>query len=389
MKKTQEIIGLPVVSISEAMEVGKVESIIVNADNGTTDYFVINSGYKYLNTRIIAAESVVGIGEFALTIENSSAIYDITTDALAVELIQKDIQVKETTVVTRNGRLVGKTGDYYVDEDGFSKIAGLEFISNASPDKVLFIPGESVVTYGREFIIVSEEIEQYIMETPVEFGSQVKVFEMPRKEIPIREQRIVKSVGIGHAQTGNVARQAQQLIEAIDDKYESLSAQLEDEEKIEAVYEAEQMVEVVNEVQQEMEAEYVPAAEMKQHNSIQHGQANNNNSKHGAETDRQNNGKKHDDRKNYRDNNQKGQKNNNGGQSNKNNNANKSSQNNNVANLFEQKQRQYLKGRIATKTITDNDGEVIISEGSVISEEIIEATKANGKLIELVMNNRS
>jgi len=57
--------------------------------------------------------------------------------------------------------------------------------------------------------------------------------------------------------------------------------------------------------------------------------------------------------------------------------------------LFEQRQRQYLKGRKATKTITDNLGKVIINSGEVISEDVIDIAKNNGKLIELVMNNKA
>ena len=61
---------------------------------------------------------------------------------------------------------------------------------------------------------------------------------------------------------------------------------------------------------------------------------------------------------------------------------------NNAANLFEQRQRQYLVGRKATKTIVDNFGSVIVNEGTVINDEIIDSAKASGKLVELVMNNK-
>jgi len=57
--------------------------------------------------------------------------------------------------------------------------------------------------------------------------------------------------------------------------------------------------------------------------------------------------------------------------------------------LFEQRQRQYLKGRKATKTITDNVGKVIVDSGDIISEDIIDIAKNNGRLIELVMNNKA
>jgi hypothetical protein len=56
--------------------------------------------------------------------------------------------------------------------------------------------------------------------------------------------------------------------------------------------------------------------------------------------------------------------------------------------LFEQRQRQYLRGRYATKTIVDNAGNVIISEGMQIDDNVIDEAKSKNKLIELVINNR-
>ena len=61
----------------------------------------------------------------------------------------------------------------------------------------------------------------------------------------------------------------------------------------------------------------------------------------------------------------------------------------NAASLFEQRQKQYLNGRRSTKTISDNSGNVIVSEGMVINHEIIDIAKNAGKLIELVMNNKA
>jgi hypothetical protein len=56
--------------------------------------------------------------------------------------------------------------------------------------------------------------------------------------------------------------------------------------------------------------------------------------------------------------------------------------------LFEQRQRQYLRGRYATKTIYDNEGNVIISEGMQIDDKVIDEAKSKNKMIELVINNR-
>lgn len=78
MKKTQKILGLPIISISDGLEVGRVKSIIINADRGAIDYIVVDSGIQIFSARVIPTQDVLGIGEYALTIENSEVITDIS-----------------------------------------------------------------------------------------------------------------------------------------------------------------------------------------------------------------------------------------------------------------------------------------------------------------------
>ena len=58
-----------------------------------------------------------------------------------------------------------------------------------------------------------------------------------------------------------------------------------------------------------------------------------------------------------------------------------------VARIFEERQKKYLTGRRVTKDLTDEAGNIIVEEGTVIDEGIIELVKAKGKMVELSMNN--
>jgi hypothetical protein len=57
--------------------------------------------------------------------------------------------------------------------------------------------------------------------------------------------------------------------------------------------------------------------------------------------------------------------------------------------LFEARQKQYLIGRTATKTILDNDGNVLIEAGSKITAAAVDSAKTAGKMVQLVLNNRA
>lgn len=53
--------------------------------------------------------------------------------------------------------------------------------------------------------------------------------------------------------------------------------------------------------------------------------------------------------------------------------------------LFSEKQRQYLTGKKAGKTIVDAKGNIIITEGATITEDIIEHALKADKYVELTM----
>lgn len=298
MKKTQKILGLPIISISDGMEVGKVKSIIINAEKGAIDYIVVDSGIQIFSARVIPNDDVLGIGEYALTIENEGVITDISRIPAAIQLLQKDIQVKGTKVLTKKGRLIGEIGDIYIDEADNCKITGLEFIADITQKKVRLIPRDSVITFGKNLTVVKEDVESTLLDTPLQLGSEDRFFEYEKKN----STNLEENSNVSNADT---------VISSVGETiYKEFSADS-------AVVEAREF----NTVEKDNHIE--------------------------DETD------------------------------------------NSAAILFEQRQRQYLKGRRATKTISDSSGSIIISEGMVIDDQVIDEAKMKGKLIELVMNNRA
>ena len=257
MKKTKEILGLPIISISDGVEVGKVKSIIINADRGAIDYVVVDSGIQILSARVIPTEYILGIGEYALTIENEDAINDISKIPAAIDLLQKNIQVKGTKVLTKKGRLIGEIGDIYVDDEDNCSIIGLEYIADITKKTIRIIPRESIVTFGRNLIVVKDDVESNLMDFATQLPNSGK------KDIDLNLESSI-----------------------IDD---------------------------------------VPQEE--------------------AEADT-------------------------------------------ITDMMEIKHREYLNGKRATKTIYDAFGNVLINEDTIIDDEIFDIAKLNGKVIELVMNNR-
>ncbi len=166
MKKTKEIIGLPIISISDGTEVGKVKTVIINAEKGAIDYVVVDSGIQILSAKVIPTEYVLGIGEYALTIENEDAINDISKIPAAIDLLQKNIQVKGTKVLTKKGRLIGEIGDIYINEEDNCTIMALEYIADITQKSIRLIPRESIITFGKNLVVVKDGVEETLVDRP-------------------------------------------------------------------------------------------------------------------------------------------------------------------------------------------------------------------------------
>ncbi len=263
MKKTKEIVGLPIISISDGIEVGKVKTVIINAEKGAIDYVVVDSGIQILSAKVIPTEYVLGIGEYALTIENEDAINDISKIPAAIDLLQKNIQVKGTKVLTKKGRLLGEIGDIYIDEEDNCNIIGLEYIADITQKSIRIIPRDSIITFGKNLVVVKEDVESRLLDRAVDLASEeAGESEKKNSEVPT-------------------------------------------------------LSDIINSTPAEDEIQ--PGA---------------------------------------------------------------------VSDMMELKHREYLNGKVATKAIFDNEGNTLIEENTVIDDVVFDIAKTNGKVIELVMNNR-
>lgn len=329
MKKTQKILGLPIISISDGMEAGRVKSIIINAEKGAIDYIVVDSGIQIFSARVIPVEDVTGIGEYALTIENEGVITDISRIPDAIQLLQNDIRVKGTKVLTRKGSLIGEIGDIYVDENDGCRITGLEFIADITQKKVRLIPRDSVITFGKNLTVVKEDIESSLLDSPDQLDSSFGSFDPEKKN---------------NGFTGESVNAPADVFGA---SYEASAAAFGDTADIAAAAAvtdafAGPYTESVQEPQFTTESEVPTEAAVTPEPPARTVAAEQQNDEGSS-----------------------------------------------AAALFEQRQRQYLRGRYATKTIMDSFGNVIIQEGMQIDDAMIDEAKAKDKLVELVMNNRA
>jgi uncharacterized protein YrrD len=154
MKKSVDIIGLPIISINEGQELGKVKDLVINPNGGVVAALIIDDGKWYFGAKLLPFSAVSGIGEYAVTVDSSNLIVNINNAPDLEQLLIADIKVIGAKVLTKDGFIQGKVNEIVIDNAG--KIA-----CEVEDDKgqVSHIDSQKILTFGKNVLIVADKDE--------------------------------------------------------------------------------------------------------------------------------------------------------------------------------------------------------------------------------------
>lgn len=155
MKKSVDILGLPIISITEGIELGKAKSLVINPATGAVAALAIDDGKWYLGAKLLPFSAITGLGEYAVTIENSNSVVLYSENPEYEKLLIAEIAVIGTKVLSKTGRILGKVNEIIVDLSG--KITACE-VEDSNGD-ITHLPAQRVLTFGKEVLIVGETEE--------------------------------------------------------------------------------------------------------------------------------------------------------------------------------------------------------------------------------------
>jgi len=160
MKKSVEIIGLPVIDISEGTEIGTVTKLVVNPAEGAVAALVIDAGKWY--PKLLPFSKISGIGESALTIISNSDILSVDSSPDLLQLLIAEITIIGTKVLTKTGDFQGTVKEIIIDMSG--KITDCEIEEPSGQFNT--IPADKILTFGKKVLIIGDDTEVRTVATP-------------------------------------------------------------------------------------------------------------------------------------------------------------------------------------------------------------------------------
>ncbi len=162
MKRSSDILGLRVLSIEEGKYIGRVKHMVINPQPGRVDFVLVEDQAWYLGLKALAFMDIQGIGESALTVTGRSVLLPVVECDAAVNLLEKDICLNSSRVLSDRGRLVGSARDYFIDENS-GEITGFRLSPENDEKPAGIIPRQHIITFGCEFLIIEDQADEKMM----------------------------------------------------------------------------------------------------------------------------------------------------------------------------------------------------------------------------------
>ena len=154
MKKSKEIIGSPVISIADGVQIGTIKGLIVNPQQKSVELLLLDEKSGGPELKGIPFRSAEAVGDFAVTIEDKGVLIDMMKVGILQELIEMGVDVIGTKVITKKGKYLGDVSEYAVDTVT-GKFAEFYYMSEGKAEKTIMV--ENVITIGKEVLVVGEE----------------------------------------------------------------------------------------------------------------------------------------------------------------------------------------------------------------------------------------
>ena len=180
MKKSVEIIGLPVISITEGRELGMSKSLLIDAPNGSVAAITIEDEDWYRGVKLLPYSSVIAIGEDAVTITNSENILTLEDAGDYEAMMDANIKIIGTKAITKSGTIQGKVVEIYIGDNGKIEKCEIEGRDGSLSE----IVSEQISIFGKQVTVIDSDFEK---KTEIIAPVETPAVAAPKTEVPKAE----------------------------------------------------------------------------------------------------------------------------------------------------------------------------------------------------------
>lgn len=156
MKKSVEILGLSIISITEGIEIGTAQALVIDGAQHAVVAVAFDDGKWYKEAKLLPFADILGIGESAITIESASKTLALEAAPDLEKLLDADVSVVGTRVLTKGGQWKGIVAEMTIDDAGH--IVSLD-VENDMDGGIETVDTDCVYSFTREVTVLNDEVK--------------------------------------------------------------------------------------------------------------------------------------------------------------------------------------------------------------------------------------
>ncbi|MBQ7515788.1 MAG: PRC-barrel domain-containing protein [Schwartzia sp.] len=150
MKKSAEILGLPVISITEGRELGISKTLVIDAVAGAVAAITVEDEDWYRGVKLLPYSAVVAIGRDAVMVISSGSILTLVEAVDYEAMLDANIRVIGTRAITKSGTINGMVREIFVDGEG--RIESVQVVKAQGEETM--IPADAIAVFGKQVTVV-------------------------------------------------------------------------------------------------------------------------------------------------------------------------------------------------------------------------------------------
>jgi len=202
MRKSKQLLHLPVFSLEEGRQIGKVKGLVIDPGKKAVVALIIEEKGWLKEQKFIPFSQIRSAGEDAITVERNNSLQRGATLPEVLKLTRDKVDVLGTRIVLENGTILGQVDEFYIDLQT-GEIVGLEFsegIFNNVMQGRAYLDATFIRTLGRQVTICTDDCLNNLVK--VEGGFQDTLRSVKNTATQAWSSAVHKSRGLGAGISG-------------------------------------------------------------------------------------------------------------------------------------------------------------------------------------------
>ncbi|MGB9903258.1 MAG: PRC-barrel domain-containing protein [Desulfotomaculales bacterium] len=176
MRKSKQLLNLPVFSLEEGRQIGKVKGLVVDPAKKAVVALVTEEKSWPREQKFIPFHLLHSVGDDAVTVERSSTLQKGASLPEIARLARDKLEVLGTRIVLENGTILGHVDEFYIDlETG--EIVGLEFSAGVLSSVMqgrAYLDASFIRTLGKQVTVCTDECLNHLVKLEGGVGDTIR-----------------------------------------------------------------------------------------------------------------------------------------------------------------------------------------------------------------------